>query len=643
MFQKKLPPLLSGRIILAGNPNVGKSTLFNCLTGMRAHTGNWAGKTVSVSTGYGVHNRKKYLISDLPGIASLSVPDAEELSAFRAITQTDYDCCVIVADATNLSRSLTLVLRILEITPKCVLAINLCDEAEKRGITIDREMLQFILGVPVVLTSAGCKKGLSALMDKCEEICGGNIPAYTFTPLYGDKTEKALAALASQRQEAVTRLYFSPDPSLSDLKNDISLRISVLAEKIAKTTTKKAPQKTKDELLDKIFCSPIFGIPVMLLLLGIVLYITIVLSNYPSECLSALFDRGKLCLSDLFARFPIPKFFSELIIHGIYSTTATVISVMLPPMTIFFPFFTVLEDFGYLPRVAFNLDNAFKKCGSCGKQSLTMCMGLGCNCVGITGSAIIPSERERLISILTNSFTPCNGRFGAIIASITMFFAFKNPLLSCAVMVGVLVFSFFTTFLSSALLSKTLLSGERSGFTLELPSYRKPRIINVIVSSIVERTAVVLFRAISVAAPLGALIYSLNYFSLLSPMASFLNPLGRLMGLDGIILLAFILALPANEIVFPIILMLYTQSSIMVDYSSVSALSQILLLNGWSIKTAASFIIFTLMHFPCGAALLTIKKETSSVFWTAVSILLPLSFGIFFCILSNVIFSLFIV
>lgn len=639
-MKKLTPPVrISGRIILAGNPNVGKSTLFNTITGMRVHTGNWSGKTVTVSEGYGVHNSRKYLIKDLPGISSLSHPDAEELSAFEAIIKGDYDCCIIVLDATNLSRSLSLALRIIEITPDCVLCVNLCDEAKKNGIEIDAQSLEFILGIPVVLCSASKKRGIKDLLDACEKVISSPTPV-RFTPLYPLDVEDYLASLAKDRTSAVAALYFSQTEA--KISSEISRTIAALANKIANLTSKQT-LPVRDCRIDKILCSPLFGIPAILLLLGALLYITIVLSNYPSNLLSLIFAKGGEVLSYYLTPLPIPPFLTNLIIYGIYSTTTTVIAVMLPPMAIFFPLFTLLEDFGFLPRVAFNLDNAFKKCGSCGKQALTMCMGLGCNCVGITGSAIIPSKREKLISIITNSLTPCNGRFGALLAVIALFFSGENSLFSALFMVGMLAFSAIVSLFASFVLSKTLLRGEKASFILEIPPFRRPRIIQVVVRSLFERTFAVLFRAVIVAAPIGAVIFILNYFNLLSPLALFLEPFANLMGLDGVILLSFFLALPANEIVIPIMLMLYTNSAFMTDYTSLSALKQILLANNWGAACAMSFIIFTLFHWPCITALLTVKKETGSLFWMAVSFVFPALFGIILCIISNALFSLFVV
>jgi ferrous iron transport protein B len=326
--------------------------------------------------------------------------------------------------------------------------------------------------------------------------------------------------------------------------------------------------------------------------------------------------------------------------HGVYSTTTTVIAVMLPPMAIFFPLFALLEESGILPRIAFNLDTAFKHCGSCGKQALTTCMGLGCNCVGVTNSAIIASKRERLIAILTNSITPCNGRFGAIIASVSIFLSQKSGLLTAFYMALFLVFSFLVTLLASFILSKTLLKGKSEPFVLELPTFRRVNFLKVIVSALTKNTPQILLRAIAISAPVGALIYCANHFNLLLPLSELLNPFATLLGLDGVILLSFILAFPANEIVFPIALMLYTKSGIMVEAASIASLQSILSTNGWSAQTAVSFIIFSLLHAPCSATLLTIKKETGSIMWTLVSIFLPLLLGILFCFTFNAFFYL---
>ena len=324
-----------------------------------------------------------------------------------------------------------------------------------------------------------------------------------------------------------------------------------------------------------------------------------------------------------------------------YRTLAWVVSVMLPPMAIFFPLFTLLEDLGYLPRIAFNLDNFFRKCNACGKQALTMCMGFGCNAAGIVGCRIIDSPRERLIGIITNNFVPCNGRFPILIAIITMFFSgyFIGPLkslVSTIILLFVIVFGISMTFFMSKILSKTILKGIPSSFTLELPPYRKPQIGKIIIRSIFDRTLFVLGRAVSVAAPAGIVIWlmaniKVGDISILTHCAEFLNPFARIIGLDGFILMAFILGFPANEIIIPIIIMSYMATGSLVEINNMTELHKLFVLNGWNLNTAICVMLFSLMHWPCSTTCLTIKKETKSIKWTLISFLVPTAIGIMIC------------
>lgn len=380
----------------------------------------------------------------------------------------------------------------------------------------------------------------------------------------------------------------------------------------------------------------------MVFILVLIFYISIKGANYPSDLLFRLFNYLGTILKKFLINIHLPNIIYEPIMDGMYKVLTWVIAVMLPPMAIFFPLFTFLEDLGILPRISFNLDGYFKKSNSCGKQALTMMMGFGCNAVGVTGARIIDSKRERLIAILTNSFVPCNGRFPTIIAILTIFFigtksnifhSFLNVcLLTCVILSGIII-----TFIVSRILSKTILRGIPSFFILELPPYRKPQIGKIIIRSIFDRTIFVLGRAIFIAIPSGLLIWilaniSINNINILGHLSNLFNNYGLLLGMDGVILLAFLLAFPANEIVMPIMLMIYTSKSTLVDISNINTLKEVLINNNWNYITAISVLIFTLFHFPCSTTLLTIKKETNSIKWTIIAFFLPFIIGMLLCI-----------
>ena len=672
------------KITLMGNPNVGKSTIFNALTGLKQHTGNWTGKTVDTVMGICKYNNKIYEIYDLPGTYSLSVHSEEERVARDFLCFNKTNIVVMVCDATLIERNLNLVLQTLEITKNVIICLNLYDEAVKNNIHINVEKLSNILKVPVVLTNAYKKKGIDNLLKEMEKLSENSINE-TFTNIYDKDIELSIKKinkyLENKKIDVNTRWL-----SLRLLENDNTLMKS-LKEKINYDVNKdielinllKEETKTdinervvsqillnakniaeacviyydknyqeKNRKIDKVLTSKITGIPIMLILFLVVFWITITGANYPSELLSNFLFSLEKTLYNMLSF--IPDFIRNMIVYGGYRVLAWVVSVMLPPMAIFFPLFTILEDLGYLPRIAFNLDKMFKKCCACGKQALTMCMGFGCNAVGVTGCRIIDSKRERLIAILTNSFVPCNGRFPMIIAIITIFFVgLKNNLsssiLSSLLLVLVICFSIFITLIISKILSKTVLKGMPSSFILELPSYRKPQYLKVIIRSILDRTLYVLGRAVVVAIPAGIIIYILSNVyvgnsSILTICTNFLDPFADLLGLDGVILFAFILGFPANEIVIPIIIMTYMKSGVLIEYDSLSSLKEILVNNGWTILTAINFIIFSLIHFPCSTTLLTIKKETKSIKWTILSFIIPLFVGISLCFIVTSVYRL---
>lgn len=673
-------------VALAGNPNVGKSTVFNALTGMNQHTGNWPGKTVTNAQGRFRSGERGYVLVDIPGTYSLMAHSAEEEVARNFICFGEPDAVVVVCDATCLERNLNLVLQTMEISPRVLVCVNLMDEARRKGISVDLKKLEEGLGVPVVGTTARKKRSLDALtsaLDRLTADAGGQKPLRIGYP---QEIETAIASVEPQVRRLGGRInsrwlslrLLEGDAALEreiaafmgeDFLNATELRQAVAearnwlaeqridAEKLRDLTVAALMREAErlcrsavicggeqygalERRLDKVLTSRGTGYPIMIALLAFVFWLTIVGANYPSRLLSdallGLQDR----LTALFGYLGAPAWLHGMLVLGVYRTLAWVISVMLPPMAIFFPLFTLLEDAGYLPRVAYNLDKPLKKCCACGKQALTMCMGFGCNAAGVIGCRIIDSPRERLLAILTNNFVPCNGRFPTLIALLGMFFvgsAAGSSFLSAALLTAVIVLGIFITLAVTRLLSKTLLRGVPSSFTLELPPYRRPQIGRVLVRSVFDRTLFVLGRAAAVAAPAGLVIWLLANISsggvsLLSRCAELLEPAARLMGLDGVILLAFILGFPANEIVIPIIVMAYMAQGSLLEAGSLAQMKELFLSHGWTPVTAMSMMLFSMMHWPCSTTLLTIHKETGSWKWTALAAVIPTTLGALCCI-----------
>jgi len=685
-------------IALAGNPNTGKSTVFNALTGLKQYTGNWPGKTISKTEGNFSYGDKKFKIVDLPGTYSLLSNSEDEEIARDFILFGKSDVVIIVVDACRLERNLSLVLQILEINSKAVLCLNLMDEATRHKISINTRILSKYLGIPVVATSARTKEGISELLSAVESVISekfsvriqNSLPLSKQTEMAINEVSNSILELDSNLPNSrwiAIRLIEEDKNLISSLeqgklsklinkeniknsvdlakkykeilgnnyRNDLIEAIYIRCAKIAKNVVKFDNYSDLfriDNSIDGIVTHRVWGFPIMLLLLALVLWITIIGANYPSQMLSMLLlDNVYPLLKNFAESLNFPWWLSGFLFDGVYLATAWVVAVMLPPMAIFFPLFTLLEDFGYLPRVVFNLDRIFKNVGAHGKQALTMSMGFGCNAAGVVATRIINSPREKLIAIITNNFSICNGRWPLQILVATIFLGTLVPerwsgTVSMLAVISIAILGVLLMFFSSWLLSKTLLRGESSFFTLELPPYRPPRFFQTIYTSFIDRTLIVLWRAIIFAIPAGAVIWlisniSVGEHSIALWVIDFLNPFGLFMGLNGVILLAYIVAIPANEIVIPTILMLTTMvlgntnigaGAGVIFEGNDNDIAQLLQTAGWTTLTAVNLMLFSLLHNPCSTTIYTIYKETNSVKWTIVASIIPIVFGIILCI-----------
>ena len=677
-----------GKIALAGNPNVGKSTVFNYLTGMKQHTGNWSGKTVGTAEGIFKKRGREIKLVDLPGTYSLVTDSAEEEITRDYLCFEKYDGAVVVCDACCIERNLIFAIQVAQLVPKTLICVNMLDDARKKGIEIDIDALSKETGLPAVGISAangegmdGLEKALFDLIEKdkpkfipvrypkaVEKAADALYPAvldeYGFSGMYPvlrllENEHGFVFALEERfgRIEENKRIKAALDAAKASVeengikKEEIADKIAscaaLRAEEICLSVVKRKEETafSRDEKIDAVLTGKMLGIPIMLLLFGFIFWITVSGANYPSAWLSAMFENAGAWLGKIFSEIGAPPVLKSLLLDGVWKVLGWVVSVMLPPMAIFFPLFTILEDIGYLPRVAFNLDKGFKSANACGKQALTMCMGLGCGAVGVTGARIIDSPRERLIAVITNSFMPCNGRLPAIIALIAMFFT-DSSVLGAAMLTGTIAFSVLITFAVSKILSKTVLKGLPASFTLELPPYRMPKIGKVIVRSVFDRTLKILWRAVIVAVPAGVVIWLCSNFvlegkSFLQILADMLDPFAKIFGMDGNILCGFIFSLPANEIALPIMAMGYSGGELS-ELGSMAKTAELFAENGFTGATALCTIIFFLFHWPCATTIITVWKETKNIKWTFLSVAVPLITGIFLCFAANIILKLFL-
>ena len=680
-------------IALAGNPNVGKSTVFNALTGLHQHTGNWSGKTVGTAEGRFRRGKKEIRLVDLPGAYSLTADSAEEEVARDFLCFEHPDAAVVICDACCLERNLIFAIQVAQIIPKTMLCVNMMDEARHRGIKIDLDALSKETGIPAVGVSAARYEGLDELEENMIKLVEGRLHTVFIPVRYPKAIENAVESLAPvlARKYGIKAVFpviklienehgfvsaferrfgeIASDPELTGAigkaarimrdggitKKNVSDRVAACAvlraEEICLSAVDASEQKAvrRDGKIDSVLTGGIWGIPVMLLLFAGIFWITVSGANYPSQWIASGFAIAEEWLCKGLSAINAPPVLADIIVNGVWRVLSWVVSVMLPPMAIFFPLFTLLEDLGYLPRVAFNLDRSFKAAGACGKQALTMCMGLGCGAVGVTGARIIDSPRERLIAIITNCFVPCNGRFPAIIAIVSMFLTSGSrfsSLISALIMTGAISLSVLMTLVVSRILSKTVLKGVPAGFTLELPPYRIPRIGKVILRSVLDRTLVVLGRAVVVALPAGIIIWACSNINIgqetvLKTVATVIDPFARLFGMDGNVLFGFILALPANEIALPIMAMGYSGGAL-AEISSLETTAALFYANGFGTVNAICTLVFILFHWPCATTILTIWKETKSIKWTVLSVIVPLLTGLSLCFFINIASKLFI-
>ncbi len=661
-------------ILLSGYPNTGKTTIFNLLTKKYKYTNNLCGRKLNTKIGK-IKNNKEYIIVDLPGVYSLlSMNDEEVLTRDTILFDNAYKN-VIVVDSCFLERNLNLVLQMLEINKKIILCLNFIDELDSKNIEIDKEKLSTLLDLPVIMCSAKNKIGIDDLINnfdveksssysinygkKVEEILNKFIPLIGLDAIYNINKRFIALKLLEGDKSIVKSIYirygvdilskevneFLRDINFEEMRRIIAIEVNNESKRISleviKYLNKDINQTSRK--IDKIITSKRWGIPLFLLIFTIILYLTIVLTSYFSQFLNFIFHFIENKLYEIFIYLKVVKYIYNPLLFSIFKSVGYIISIMLLPMVIFFALFSLGEECGFLSRIAFNFDKMFKCFKSHGKHALTTCMGFGCNACSVIQTRMIDSPRDKIIAAITNNFIPCSGKLPMLISIITIFFVSEknSNILVALILITLMTFGILISLIVSKILATTLLKGVTSYFTLELSPYRKPNIINVIKRSVMDKTFFILKRVIKVALLGGLVIWlfaniNISNLSLLNHISNFLDPFAKLIGLDGFILFAFILALPATEMVLPLILMGYLSTKTTNEISNIIELKKVLVNNGWDIIKAISVCLFSLMHFPCMTTLITIKKEIG-LKWSIISFIIPTAIGISILFVFNLI------
>lgn len=655
-------------VALVGNPNTGKSTFFNALTGLRQHVGNWPGKTVERAEGEVRFPDGRFVrLIDLPGTYALHAESPEERIACEYLLSGELDAIIVIVDATNLTRNLYLVLQTLELMDKVVVALNMMDEAEAKGIKIDVQRLRSLLGIPVVPTVAVRGQGIWEALEKAVALAEGHLFCRPQKPRYGALVETCLQRLIPRLSHSLTlnnhngfrwlalRLLEGDELARSLVKGingdlqrllqecqeeaegwgtsfdlEIARSLHDRAEVIAKEVSDRIGPSRWDltDALDKWLTHRWLAFPLMLLLFGAIFWITTIGANKPSEWLEQVTSWLVAQARQLASGFP--WWLRGVLIDGVLLGLGSVLSVMFPPMLIFFVLYTLLEDFGLIPRVAFNLDKLMQKVGSQGKHCLSCMVSYGCNIPGVLATRVIEDPRVRLIAILTAALNPCNGRWGNLLPLSLLLFGAWAPL----ALVGLIVISFLAVLLGSWILSRTFLRGEAPLFVMELPPYRKPSLKKLLIHTVWERAVQVQYRALIVAAPFCALIWILSNLPVNAPfdetvtghLVRWLGLLGKPLGLDGSMVTACLFALPAKEIALASLAITYGLQRTLDEPSAVLDF----LATNWAPLEAFTFLVFYALYLPCAYTFVVQAKEAGHWKWAVFAGLFQLGIAILF-------------